>query len=208
MTARLNTDYYGLPDASQATASIKSNSAEMNRSNKPISELLKNIARLGIVGFWPLYASKYSTENNSDLTITINGLNEERCAITQPYEITEKTAVPCISTFNLSKYLNSLCQNERITESVFQRTLQIWKLLRAEIGSSIADPDAAPLPDRGIVLAFDDGQKHIEFEIREGNPVEFFYFDRVTNDSDELVIDEQCITVPQTVISKLKLLSK
>ncbi len=82
----------------------------------------------------------------------------------------------------LRDYLKRVSKGERalITPETAYRAMKAWNTLWMASGHSMAAPAACTGPDGEMFYSWDRGKHHLELEIIPGEPAEFFYRDRET----------------------------
>ncbi len=102
----------------------------------------------------------------------------------------------------LNYYLGSVRDAGDISESTATLALIAWATLSDAISNSLSVPDAAPGPEGQLLYAWNKGEHHLELEIFPNSPAEFFYLNRVSNESWE---DEYDVNTPVSQQAKDKL---
>lgn len=78
-------------------------------------------------------------------------------------------------------YLDRLVNRGNIASEIRDSAYRLWGKLHS-VYPGLSEPDAAPSPDNGLMLAFDDGLNHLEFEIFERDRTEVYFLKRDTNE--------------------------
>jgi hypothetical protein len=94
-----------------------------------------------------------------------------------------------------------------ITSITATLAAQAWEQVRAATGSAMPVPSACTGPDGQMFYAWDRGRYHLELEIVPGEPADYFYCDRQTN---ECWVEEYTIgdPIPDRVITVLSYFTK
>lgn len=104
------------------------------------------------------------------------------------------------------EYLKRVSTGERalITPETASLAIKAWRMLWLTSGGQIPVPAACTGPDGEMFYSWDRGQYHLELEILPGQPAEFFYRDRITEQfwGEDYTIGEP---LPAAVVAKLPL---
>jgi len=124
--------------------------------------------------------------------------------------LNEITIIPEISKPQSSRhqmlyhYLSSVLEAGDISAHTASVAWDEWNLLRQSIGNSLPVPDAAPGPEGQLLYAWNKEEHHLEAEIFPDDTIEFFYLNRVTNETWEKDC-EAGEPISQDIASRLKI---
>jgi hypothetical protein len=107
----------------------------------------------------------------------------------------------------LKKYLDSLVERKLVRSNYVDTMWKVWEKIQATFNNTLSEPDAGVSGDGYLMLAFDDGVNHLEFEMMEDDFVEVFFLNRNTDavwGTDFLVNDP----LSDMIIEKLRLFQK
>ena len=113
---------------------------------------------------------------------------------------------PAVAIMPLEKYMDQLTTTGIISYEVKDTASRIWEMLQ-EAFPHLREPDAAPSGDFGLMLAFDDGLNHLEFEFLEKNYTEVYFLKRDTNETWEMELIGSD-SLPQLLLDKVRLFLK
>lgn len=85
----------------------------------------------------------------------------------------------------IDAYLDFLKLNQQASATAVELARELWGLLSA-VHPGLMQPDAAPGPDGMVMLAWDDGRHHLEFEVMTKGAIEALFHDRETGESIDL----------------------
>ena len=105
-------------------------------------------------------------------------------------------------TQQLNFYLGNVRDAGDISQSTATLALRAWASISELLAQNLPVPDAAPGPEGQLLFVWNKGEHHLELEIFPDSPSEFFYFNRVTNESWE---DEYNANTPVSQQAKDKL---
>jgi hypothetical protein len=104
----------------------------------------------------------------------------------------------------LNHYLSSVQEAGNISTHTASVAWDEWNLLCHSVGSLLPIPDAAPGPEGQLLYAWNKEEHHFEAEIFPDDTIEFFYWNRKTNEAWE----KDCKTgdpISQDIVSRLKI---
>lgn len=96
----------------------------------------------------------------------------------------------------LAHYMDQLVAQDIVSLDVKETARRLWQKLRECSPGSLPEPDAAPSDGGRLVLAFDDGVRHLEFEIVGKDRIEVFSLRRDSNETWETELDGRLILDP------------
>ena len=107
----------------------------------------------------------------------------------------------------LETYLGQLATKGIITCDIRDTAYWLLEKLGSVFAGRLSVPDAAPGSDNSLMLAFDDGVNHLEFEILGRNTAEIYFLRRDTDEMWEDEVDEEgCLS--EQVLAALGLFRK
>lgn len=86
------------------------------------------------------------------------------------------------------EYLHSIATSTSPT--VTHAAKELWTELRQRVSTALEPPHAGPTEGRGLLMVWDRGQHHLEFEIAPSGCYDWFYRDRST---DTYKGEEDCL---------------
>ena len=103
----------------------------------------------------------------------------------------------------LANYLDQMVTKGIISLDLKTIASRLWQKLRACASGSLPEPDAAPSDGQRLMLAFDDGVRHLEFEILGKDRVEVFAVRRDNGETWETELDGRLI-LDQPLLDRIK----
>jgi hypothetical protein len=103
----------------------------------------------------------------------------------------------------LLEYFEKLRADGAITDQVYETAVELWSKISSTITASLPEPDAAPGENGRLMIAFDDGVRHLEFEISTDGPIEAFELDRNTRETWDDEMFSRPVEISPTLIEKL-----
>jgi hypothetical protein len=82
--------------------------------------------------------------------------------------------------FKWTKYLTDISARGRLSHSVTDKALVVWKFLLEQV-PTIGAPHAGPTEDGGLQMVWDRERHHLEIEILPSGRYDWFYRDRQTD---------------------------
>ncbi len=116
----------------------------------------------------------------------------------------KQTPSPELTRFQmLNYYLVSVREAGDIDANTASIAWNAWKLLSGLMGKPLPVPDAAPGPDGQLLYAWNKEEHHLELEFFPNGPAEFFYLNRLSNETweGEYIVDKP---ISQDVKARLK----
>jgi len=86
-------------------------------------------------------------------------------------------------------YVEELAAKGIVSGDAREAAIRLWDAIRNRAGRVLAVPDVAAGGDGRLMLAFDDGVRHLEFEIVGKGQVEVFAFRRDSGETWETELD-------------------
>ena len=103
------------------------------------------------------------------------------------------------------EYVDIAIKNKFITVIASQKALLLLLVFRLYIEES--NMDVAITACQGLILAFDDGNDHLEFEIFGDGRVEVFFLKRKTNETSSDMLNDN-LALSDRMIERLKTFQK
>jgi hypothetical protein len=106
----------------------------------------------------------------------------------------------------LKEYLDNMITRNLVSSEFVDTMWKVWVKLQ-DAFNELPEPDAGVSGDGYLMLAFDDGQNHLEFEMMEDGFVEVFFMNRNTDEvwGTDFLIDDP---LPDALIDRLRLFQK
>lgn len=104
----------------------------------------------------------------------------------------------------LKDYVISLKEKKLIRSIIFFYFNKIWNFLKTESSENLKIPDVCPSDDKHILIAWDNGECHLEIEIFEDGLCEYFLLNRKDDSFEEIEWDVNIDIIPKKVIRKIQ----
>ena len=147
---------------------------------------------------WPelsrLYLTMLSCQYSDPITDT-------SCIL--PHEQLQKMGQP-IADRSAMVYLDKLVSRGLVAPEIRDTARGLWNRLQASYTNRLPEPDAAPTGEGGVMLAFDDGLNHLEFEIIGEKQAEVYFLKRDTNEMWDIEATDR-EALPECVLLALRL---
>jgi hypothetical protein len=107
----------------------------------------------------------------------------------------------------LRKYVDELVVKDIVSSEIRDTAWRIWESLQNVFTNKLPEPDAASGANNNLMLAFDDGLYHLEFEINQKDHFEVFFLQRDTNYiwEKEFTVD---FSLPNALLEKVSIFLK
>jgi hypothetical protein len=104
------------------------------------------------------------------------------------------------------RYTEQLVERGVISSDVKDTAWRLWQSLQSRTGKCLPEPDVVASDDQRLMLAFDDGVRHLEFEIGK-NKVEVFFLCRDDGKTWESELDG-CLILDNDLLDKVNWFAK